>query len=124
MATAEQRAEGYDFNEVVGRLRSLRSNTVSVGELGKASGHPLLAAKIGSRTADRLTVLVTAGVHGDKPAGVEAVLRFIEGPIQEYLDRFFFIVVPCVNPSGYELGTRANSAGRDINRAMSDDGVA
>ena len=123
METAERSAEGYDFDEVVRRLRTLASDTVSVGELGEANGYPLLAAKIGQRTPDRLTVLMTAGVHGDEPAGVEAVLRFIEGPVEAYLDRFFFVVVPCVNPSGYALGTRANATGRDINRGMSDDSI-
>ena len=123
MDTAEKYSEGYDFDEVTRRLHAARGNAISVGDLGEAHGYPLLAAKVGQRTSDRLTVLMTGGVHGDEPAGVEAVLRFIEGPVEMYLDRFFFIVIPCVNPSGYERGTRANASGRDINRAMSDDRV-
>jgi len=67
---------------------------------------------------------MTGGVHGDEPAGIEAVLRFLEGPVEAYLDEFFFSVIPCVNPSGLDGGTRVNKAGQDINRGMSDDTVA
>ncbi len=123
MEAAEQDTKGYDFEVVDKRLRSLRSDTVSIGELGEACGLPILAAKVGDRTADRLTVLMTGGVHGDEPAGVECILRFLEGSVEAYLDRFFFCVIPCVNPSGYVQGTRENADGQDINRAMSDDDV-
>jgi len=67
---------------------------------------------------------MTGGVDGDEPAGIEAVLRFLEGPVEAYLDEFFFSVIPCVNPSGLDGGTRVNKAGQDINRGMSDDTVA
>ena len=40
---------------------------------------------------DRIEVLLTGGVHGDEPAGVEAVLQFLEGFGREYLDRFIFL---------------------------------
>ena len=124
MGTAEKSAQGYDFDVVARRLRGGNSDFVSVGALGEAGGLPLLGAKIGHRFSGRQSVLMTGGVHGDEPAGVEALLQFIEGPIKAYLDRFFFFVLRCVNPSGYAVGTRENASGKDINRAMSDDEVA
>lgn len=81
METAEKQA-GYDYDDVVRRLRSHRSGSVSVGELGEVHSYPILAAKIGERAPRKLSVLMTGGVHGDEPAGVEAVLRFIEGPVE------------------------------------------
>jgi hypothetical protein len=66
---------------------------------------------------------MTRGVHGDEPAEVEAGLSFLEGPVEAYLDAYYFSVIPCVNTSGLELGIWANNAGQDINRAMSDDSV-
>jgi hypothetical protein len=66
---------------------------------------------------------MTGGVHGDEPAGIEAVLRFLEGPVEAYLDDFFFNVIPCANPSGLDRHTRVNKTGQDINRGMSDDTV-
>ena len=112
-----------DFDEVVRRVEALDRSQVSVGTIGEAFGYDIRALKVGKRTEGKREILMTGGVHGDEPAGVEAVLSFLEGPVEAYLDAYCFSVIPCVNPSGLELGTRANKAGQDINRAMSDDSV-
>jgi protein MpaA len=59
-----------------------------------------------------------AGVHGDEPAGVAALVRFLQNVIAEP-DRalgYEFFVYPLVNPTGYAAGTRSNHAGKDLNR--------
>lgn len=60
------------------------------------------------------TLCLAAGVHGDEPAGVEAIVRFLEkrsGPGGAVLTVF-----PCLNPVGYDRGTRENGEGLDLNR--------
>ena len=109
------------YAEFLTRLQAISAARCEI--IGEATGYPMWAATVGTPADDRLSVLITSGVHGDEPATVEAVLQFLEGFGERYLDRFTFFVIPCVNPSGYEAGTRANSAGQDINRAMSDDDV-
>lgn len=111
------------YQDVVRRIEALDRSVVSVGVLGEAFGYEIKAVKVGRRDEGKRPILMTGGVHGDEPAGIEAVLSFLEGPVDNYLDEFFFSVVPCVNPSGLDLGTRENKAGQDINRAMSDDSV-
>ena len=66
----------------------------------------------------RLRVLLTGGVHGDEPAGVEAVLGFVEEDMSPWLEQVEFTVVPWVNPVGYVRDTRDNGDGADINRSF------
>jgi murein peptide amidase A len=61
---------------------------------------------------------IFAGVHGDEPAGVEALvdlLRYIDA--NPVLFRAYRIhIYPLCNPTGYEDGTRHSRSGKDLNR--------
>ena len=109
------------YADIITRIQAVEAATCEV--IGEATGHPMWGVTFGTPAKDRLQVLITGGVHGDEPAGVEAALRFLEGFGAAYLERFAFLIIPCVNPSGYEAGTRLNGAGQDINRSMPDDDV-
>jgi len=63
-------------------------------------------------------ICLSAGIHGDEPAGVEAILAVIEMIRKKpaLLDRFRFILFPCINPFGYEHHTRQNRSRIDLNR--------
>jgi len=59
-------------------------------------------------------VYLSAGIHGDEPAGPLAALRLIqENQWPENLDLWF---CPCLNPVGFALNTRENARGIDLNR--------
>ncbi len=65
--------------------------------------------------------LITAGIHGDEPAGVETVLHFLEsGRYKHYTGQWEITLVPCINPSGWSLGTRENADGVDLNRKFKE----
>ena len=68
-------------------------------------------------------LLLTAGIHGDEPAGVEAVLRFLENEGWERFPAVALTVLPCLNPEGYTGGTRENADGVDINRSFHGEGT-
>jgi protein MpaA len=59
-----------------------------------------------------------ASIHGDEPAGTEAVLAFLHllreqpGRAAGYALNFY----PVVNPVGFARGTRGNANGKDLNR--------
>ncbi len=54
-------------------------------------------------------------MHGEEPAGVEAVLRWLESPATlRWPVRW--IVFPCINPYGWERNQRRNRQRLDINR--------
>lgn len=59
-----------------------------------------------------------AGIHGDEPAGCEALVQLLV-ELAEDPDRavgYDLVVYPVCNPTGYEDSTRFNRAGLDLNR--------
>ena len=59
-----------------------------------------------------------AGIHGDEPAGCDALVRFLCELVEEpeRAAGYDLIVYPVCNPTGYEDNTRASRAGKDLNR--------
>jgi protein MpaA len=109
-----------DYSAITDRIAALgnRADT-EVSVIGSVEGLPVhrLVRRSSSTVTRRL--LLTSGVHGDEPAGIEAVLKFLETAPTP--DGFEFVVVPCVNPTGHVRGTRENSGGVDINRSFEAD---
>ncbi len=65
-------------------------------------------------SASRCRVYISAGIHGDEPAGPLAVLKlFQENLWPADVDLW---LLPCLNPRGFDLGTRENEDGIDLNR--------
>jgi murein peptide amidase A len=62
----------------------------------------------------RVHVYISAGIHGDEPAGPLAVLRLIEDDIWPFDVQIS--LCPCLNPKGLALNTRENADGVDLNR--------
>lgn len=59
-------------------------------------------------------VYISTGMHGDEPGGPEALLHLLENGLT---DRpISFHICPMLNPTGFELGTRENIRGKDLNR--------
>ena len=75
---------------------------------------------------DRVRIGFFAGIHGDEPAGVEALLRWMQtlarqpDLIRGY-DLFFY---PVCNPGGWEKGHRLSAGGLDLNREFWRDSAA
>jgi predicted deacylase len=73
------------------------------------------------------TILLTAGSHGDEPAGILAVIRFLNNDLQRYASRFNIVAFPCLNPSGFNAGIHNTASGINLNdhfgRQSDDDAV-
>ncbi len=67
---------------------------------------------------DSLRIGVFAGLHGDEPAGVEALVRWLHELAEEpwRATGYELTVFPLCNPTGYEDNTRHNRSGLDLNR--------
>jgi predicted deacylase len=62
----------------------------------------------------RRRVYISTGIHGDEPAGPLAALQLVrENP---WPGDAALWLCPCLNPSGFPLNRRENSAGIDLNR--------
>lgn len=59
-------------------------------------------------------ILLSAGIHGDEPAGLLTILEFLKS---EPATEFTWLITPLLNPSGIIAGTRENMVGTDLNRA-------
>jgi protein MpaA len=63
-------------------------------------------------------VYLSAGIHGDEPAGPLAVEQLVrENLWPAGLDLW---LCPCLNPNGFPLNRRENAAGLDLNRQYLD----
>lgn len=71
---------------------------------------PLMAWE---RGADEAAAYVSAGMHGDEPAGPLAVLELLK---QGAFDEGSWLLCPALNPTGLAAGTRHNADGIDLNR--------
>jgi hypothetical protein len=110
-----------DYSEVARRLDALPKREWHVDQVARIWGYPFYRVR---RQIDRRapTILLTAGIHGEEPGGVEGALRWLEGGEWSKW-RVNWFVLPCINPYGWERNQRRNAQGRDINRQFRNPAV-
>ena len=109
-----------DYEPLAARMRASRLGRYESDVLATVGGHPVYILRSGPARGGRPRLVLSAGTHGDEPAGVEAVLRLLEGE-DPTLASFDWVALPCINPTGSAAGTRENGAGIDINRSFEND---
>jgi len=107
------------YSEILSRLRSSLDEAgrwIPMGQVVSSTfSHPFEKIVLGRGNGKR--VLISAGIHGDEPAGVETVCSFIERKdYSQFVQEWEITLVPCINPFGYEANTRSNHEGVDLNR--------
>ena len=108
-----------NYSDVLSRLAFSLDGTgelVSLGEIDHlTSSHPIQKMVLGAGNSKK--VLISAGIHGDEPAGVETLRSYLERKeYSQFLQNWEITLIPCINPFGYEYGTRENHDGVDLNR--------
>jgi hypothetical protein len=68
----------------------------------------------GREAANQKRIHISAGTHGDEPAGPLAALRLVQG--NRWPENAEIFLLPCLNPLGFTLNQRANFEGIDLNR--------
>jgi hypothetical protein len=74
---------------------------------------------VGPRGGDTpIRVGIFAGIHGDEPEGVHAIVQFIQllEAHPELATGYYLSFYPVCNPTGFEDATRHTRSGRDLNR--------
>lgn len=74
---------------------------------------------VGPKAGDEpIRVGVFAGIHGDEPEGVHALVRFLQRleAKPELAAGYCLFIYPVCNPTGIEDGTRHSRSGKDLNR--------
>ena len=107
-----------DYTNFENDLKSIVHTNISHNVIGQVHGYPFHRLLLGTPAQSKPHVLLSSGVHGDEPAGVEAILQFLKSDLTNILDHFYITVFPCVNPSGYGNDLRETINGDDINRGF------
>lgn len=74
---------------------------------------------VGPRGGDTpIRIGIFAGIHGDEPEGVYALIRFIKllEARPELAAGYYLSLYPVCNPAGFTDNTRHSRAGKDLNR--------
>lgn len=103
-----------DYRQLTERLRNLPGKNWRVRSAGAVWGYPFFTVHR-KLSAGAPTVFLSGGMHGEEPAGVEGVLRWLEGGRWSQW-RVNWFVLPCINPYGWERNQRWNAQRYDINR--------
>ena len=108
-----------DTKTILERIKSIKDihkcfNISKVGEINYDDYSCPILAIDPCEKANR-SVLVTAGIHGNEPAGILAATELLKILVSEPTSTGY-TVIPCINPWGSDHDSRANGIDRDINR--------
>jgi protein MpaA len=71
-----------------------------------------------STPGSEFRIYISAGIHGDEPAGPLAALRLLSE--NRWPENAEIVFCPCLNPVGFAANTRTNGHGIDLNRDYLD----
>jgi predicted double-glycine peptidase/predicted deacylase len=109
--------------EVAGpiKINSPGYRIINAGRVRTDSGvHPLYAVVTRNYREDLPRIILSAGIHGEEPAGVHALLEFMNQEIVKFLKHFSFLILPCLNPYGFVRGVRFSGNAYDLNRSFDE----
>ena len=115
-----------EITRYLGALVEQHPNRVTLSTLGiSAEGREIPVLYFGTgRDKNKIRVWIQAGLHGNEPAGPEAVciladylLNDAEG--QKLLTHVELALVPVANVDGYAIQSRMSGSGLDLNRDQS-----
>ncbi|MDE2702123.1 MAG: M14 family metallocarboxypeptidase [Chloroflexi bacterium] len=100
--------------EQLGTLPGVRIDRFRVPD----RSHQILGISVGPAEGAEMSVGLSAGAHGDEPAPVQATLQFLEEERWRAWPNVKMRILPCLNPTGFDLRTRENDKGQDVNRTF------
>jgi predicted deacylase len=86
-----------------------------MGVFAEADGYPLTVVESARPDPQAPSLYLSAGIHGDEPAPVEALIGWAEEN-KNRLGAWNMMIFPCLNPWGLERNIRFDAEGRDLNR--------
>ncbi len=116
MTSVKVREYSQLLQRVASAIESAEQASIALHEIS-SDGPSYALLKVILGVGNPRKALLTAGIHGDEPGGVEALCEFFEKPLyREWARRWELTLLPCLNPWGYEYHRRAIHDGRDLNR--------
>jgi protein MpaA len=116
---------GGRYNTCISKkLNAIASSQSKLDIIGRVNNYPFYRVFLSDRSESKETVLISAGMHGDEPAGPAAIIHFLERNNSHLFEHFNFLLLPCINSAGFEHNKRENPDGIDINRSFERDDIA
>ena len=107
------------FEAIIRCLERTHPDLIEINNTYQISTYPLIKLVLGKGNPRR--VLISAGIHGDEPAGIITILSFLENHhYSSYINKWEITLLPCINPHGYEYETRENHDEKDLNRLFKE----
>ncbi len=110
------------YSEVLSAIQELESAPFRIKTVATVPNtdraYPILSVLVPAATpTPRAAIYLSGGIHGDEPAGVWAAIEWLRRiAARPPQPDFSFLVLPCINPYGYEHNQRVNGSGIDLNR--------
>jgi protein MpaA len=112
----------HDYRHLINRWRQVaRASGLIMRPYISEFGYRLYCLRSPNIPANG-AIYISAGIHGDEPAGTDALLGWAEMNLP-VLRRMPFLIFPCLNPWGLVNNTRFDAAYRDLNRSFQNDEV-
>jgi protein MpaA len=113
----------HDYRHLIHRWRQVaKSSGLIMRSYIVESGYRIYSLR-SARLPATGAIYMSAGIHGDEPAGTDALLGWAEMNLP-LLRQAPFLIFPCLNPWGLVNNTRFDAAYRDLNRSFQNDEVA
>jgi hypothetical protein len=110
----QQKRRAEEYNE---RLIKATEGYAELAQCGTAGNEQIFKVVINPDA--KRTVCFIAGLHGNEPAGPLGALKFLEEKI--YVPKTKrVVIIPLVNPTGWNANTRETEEGNDLNRMFLD----
>ncbi len=108
------RGETIDIAAILAEIAALAANAGWLPDHIPAENGIELPVWVRRRPRGRRRIYLSAGIHGDEPAGPLAVRELMrQAPWPEDTEIW---LCPCLNPTGFPLNRRENAQGYDLNR--------
>lgn len=107
----------HDYRRFFSRWRTLaKSARIPLETVATADGHTVIAIR-SPALQSMAGMYLSAGIHGDEPAGCAGLLAWAEAN-QRQLRELPLLIFPCLNPWGLTQNCRTDSRGNDLNRVF------
>ena len=128
LTPALKKKKGYtNYKELIEFLNNISSNNQDkvtlnyIGESAKGKKIPIIFLSNNLSNNKKLSIWMQGGLHGDEPAGTEAMLYLIHTLLNDtkynyLLDRIDLAILPMANIDGYLKNNRYAANGLDLNR--------
>lgn len=117
ITTALTKHRAHDYRRLIRRWRAVaRDAGLAMHGFASTPEHEVYFLKSKSLAVTG-GIYISAGIHGDEPAGSEALVAWAEKNART-LSRLPCLFFPCLNPWGLVNNVRANEAGLDLNRCF------